>query len=281
MKPTIVAIFAVLSWPAWGADEILQESFPASKYGTVEAPLQATGGKGGGFASSWRQYHIGEGRPEEMALYVPEGLEYTDPTGQRLKAEGGAARFLQGPGKPAMLGVERPLDCSPGGALAGFSNGGTVINQGTVYVSYLIQAGVMDAPYQMLLSLDAGTVGAEDSLRFGFVNTKKFQVQRVKGQEVMGAIQQPLPGDFPMLVVVRIVFPKDGKPSEIAFWLNPTLGEEREPDNVLVLDDGGFSFRSIGLKNDVGAMTLESNVVFDEIRIGPTFASVTPKTQAP
>jgi len=80
-----------------------------------------------------------------------------------------------------------------------------------------------------------------------------------------------------MLVVLRIVFPKDGKPAEIALWLNPTLGEERDPDNVLFLEGTDFSFRSIGLQNLVGAMAPESNVVFDEIRIGPTFASVTPK----
>jgi len=131
----------------------------------------------------------------------------------------------------------------------------------------------MDAPYQMLLSLEAGTIGANDGLRLGFVNTRKFAVQRVKDRDVMGSIQQPLQGDFPMLVVIRIVFPKDDKPAEIALWLNPTLGEEREPDNVLFLDGNEFSFRSMGLKNDVGAMASESNVVFDEIRIGPTFAA--------
>lgn len=277
MKPALFAAFAALVVPAWGTDEILEESFPSSKYGAVEAPLQATGGKGGGFTSSWRQYHDGEGRPEEMALYVPEGLEYTDSTGQRLKTEGGAARLLQGPGKPAMLGVERPLDCSQGGALAQFCNGGSIINQGTVYVSYLIQAGVMNnVPYQMFFSLEAGTVGVEDGLRTGFANTAKFEVQRLKDQEVRGSIQQPLPGDFPMLVVMRILFSKDGKATEIALWLNPTLCEERDPDNVLFLDDE-FSFRSILLGNIVGALFCESNVVFDEIRIGPTFASVTPK----
>jgi len=277
VKHATFVLFVALACPVLGADEILQESFPASRYGTVEAPLQATGGEEGGFVSSWRQEHIGEGRSGEMALYVPEGLEYTDSTGQRLKVEGGAARILQGPGKPATLRVERPIDCSSGGALAGFSSAGTAIDQGTVYVSYLIQAGVMNAPYQMLLSLKAGTVGAEDGVRLGFVNTRRFQVQRVKNREGLGSIEQPLPGDFPMLVVLRIVFPKDGKPAEIALWLNPTLGEERDPDNVLFLEGNDFSFRSIGLHNLVGAMAPESNVVFDEIRIGPTFASVTPK----
>lgn len=277
MKPIYFVFFATLAWPAWGADDILQESFPASKYGAVEMPLQGTGGGEGGFVSSWRQYHIGEGRLEEMALYVPEGLEYTDSTGQRLKAEGGAARILQGPGKPAMLGVERPLDCSQGGALAQFSNGGSAINQGTVYMSYLMQAGVMNAPYQMSLSLEAGTLGAEDGLRLGFINTTKFEAMRVKDHEALGSIQQPLPGDFPLLVVVRITFPKDGKAAEIALWLNPTLGEERDPDNVLILEDNEFSFHTIFLGNTVGELIADSNVVFDEIRIGSTFASVTPK----
>jgi len=122
VKPAIFALFAALVVSASGADEMLEESFSASKYGTVEAPLQATGGKEG-FASSWRQYHIGERRPEEMALYVPEGLGYTDSAGHRLKAEGGAARILQGPGKPAMLGGT-PAGLLAGASLAIFQTGG-------------------------------------------------------------------------------------------------------------------------------------------------------------
>lgn len=277
MRLALCIVFLALSFPAWGADEMVQESFPASKYGTGETPLQGTGGAEGGFATSWKQIHAGEGRADEAALYVPAGLEYTDSLGQRLQTQGGAARIFQGPGKDALLVATRQLKCSPGSPLALFSNGGQAINQGTVYLSYLMQAEVMNAPYQMVFSLESGAFGEGNTVAIGFINTTKFEIRRWKNKEPGGFVQQPLPGDFPLLVVLKITFPKDGQPPEIAFWLNPNLGEERDPDGVLILDDNEFSFSSIALSNVVGPLIHEANLVFDEIRIGPTFSSVTPK----
>lgn len=48
MNPTFIALFAGLAWSLWGADKILEDSFPASKYGAVEASLYGAGGKEGG-----------------------------------------------------------------------------------------------------------------------------------------------------------------------------------------------------------------------------------------
>lgn len=278
LRSCIFLFFAIHGLEAWGAGEILEESFPAAKYGTEEESLHGMGGAEGGFAASWKEMHGGEGRVNEVALYVPTGLEYTDAEGNALKSEGGAAQFLMGAGGPGTMAAGRPLECSPGSALAAFSNGGQSINQGTLYISYLMFADVRNGPYQMTFSLDPADDGWINDLRVGFINSQIFEIRRVKENQYEEFVQQPVSGDFPMLVVLRVRFPKGGEQGpEIAFWLNPSLGKEREPDGVLVLNDKEFSINSLGLCHVTQAVGIDARLVVDEIRMGPTFASVTPK----
>ncbi|WP_192820129.1 T9SS type A sorting domain-containing protein [Rufibacter sp. LB8] len=182
---------------------------------------------------------------------------------------------------PAAAATSRDVNADISGTIPA----GTTTAYYSAIIKVLDDTQLGDTPdYFMHFGNDAG---AANTNLFGRLHAKKSGTgYRLAIQNISGGT--PTQTDFPLdltfgtsvLVVVKFEI-KDGN-DMATLWVNPTLGAT-EPTNGVSNSSGTNSatrFQSIGLRN--GFMSASSSgtpkVEIDEIRVGTTFASVTPGT---
>ncbi len=262
------------------AELIAYDGFTYSRHQWTEGSAAAQGIQGldGGFgwAGPWQettQYLTGiaaEARDLNDDDGLPAGartrsLSYTDSQGRRLITTPGQARTSTSNSSHAIRPLTRSLG-EPGE---------------TIWVSFLAQAGLDNASAWSFFKLRSVATGGDGNyfIRLGKVNPATtanwaYQINgRVNGVDIVSP--HPWKANGPSLVeqtfyLLKIEYPLDPAQNlQLSLWYNPDLGGEEELGEPDTFEAPNQKINFAGIRGRV-------SIDFDEIRIGTTFASVTP-----
>lgn len=232
-------------------------------------------GKGGstsdGFSGAW------ETQVFEGSIYIiPDSLVYEDRSGNTLLTEGGAVEISKGAG-----GI-RSFDTSSDGPFADYSLFGTIGLQtgGTIYFSHLWNhdeltgsgnefgnpVTIMDLTGNLLVFTNP--IASDEKFGDNYYIFRPFN-----DRDLELAIAETT-ANSSQLLVIKIEFIDGTDNDRISFYLNPLLEAEGSNTPDLVFENMDVTFNDIKLARFNG---LEQNkVVFDELRFGKTWESITP-----
>lgn len=236
-------------------------------YGT-EGPLFGTH-EGSGFHAGWSSPNGASSKLEA----VVEGLSYVDAAGAPLETSGGAVGFGSGPPGGRRI-VSAGLPTSWSDTPASWGATGAVL-----WVSYLAKLAAPMTPDGRFGGLTLHENGFNDPSQKMFLGAPFYNDEPGRlpnwGFDRPG-LAQPIYTDVPVgteptLLVAKLTFVDPG--ANVQLWVDPLLGDEATlPTPDVDVEHPAMRFNAIGLNSNL------EGFLADEVRVGPTFASVTPSS---
>jgi hypothetical protein len=244
----------------------LDVAFVHEPFDYAAAPLFGAHG-GEGFQSGWSSPNGVSSKLESLV----SGLSYVDANGAALATSGGAAGFASGPPGGRRL-VAAALPATWTDTPASWGTPGAVL--WISYVAKLAAAITPDGRFGGLTLHENGFNDPSQKMFFGapFYNDEPGRLPNW-GFDRPG-LAQPLYTDVPVtteptLLVAKLTFENPG--AQIEVWVDPLLGDEAAlPPADLEVDHPSMRFNALGLNSNLDGF------LADEVRMGPSFASVTP-----
>lgn len=255
-------------------------------YGYPAGTLIGTNTSGGtGWTAAWRP---DAETPTNHTVLSP-GLEYSDASGRGLITTPGSAFYTATTNNMPTGGDVRSFRILSGGvrsngtswiSFIGQRMGPTVTNTGTPNNLF---------PRAANLSFYEGTATADGTERFAIGNGSGAvsNLWSILPAGSVGNVTNDQRSATPMnqqaLIVLRIDH-IEGANDNMYMWVNPSLGSEPSTNTAAARSIGAFSFsfdrvRPFAGGNDTGANRPYAELALDEIRVGDSFASVTPHVQ--
>lgn len=262
--------------------EIVEESFLPEYYGPEMTLLAGLGAPVPGLQFSWEVVRVGNLRQDLAPSFIPQGLSYTDASGRRLRNAGGAIRLIQERNAVGSWNAHRLVDLSPGSPLRQFSSDGQFVDQGKIYISFLVESWSGNAPFQSTIMLgDSSHTNRGYSLHLGFINSSNLEGRAISFPPdelrpiTLAHFGRHAVSTRPNLIIAAVDFQATPGP-KVDIWVNPRLGSEPTPDGSFHFSSPGFRFDRLIPRITVGNVPHDIEAIFDEIRLGSTFSSVTP-----
>jgi len=192
-------------------------------------------------------------------------LSYEDAIQNSLAVSGGAVevRALQSGGILGLASANRALDID--GAFAPFSSAGTLVDQGTLYLSFLLQTTQFAGSHGSYLVLSAGS---GEALRIGSRDNFGFIVGQGNSSHVTVASDDA----STHLFLARMDLNPDGA-DRVTVWMDPVLGLASVPAGGAVFSGAEMSFNGVTMEV---LTTSHASLFFDELRFGAAMEDVMP-----
>jgi len=196
---------------------------------------------------------------------VGSTLSYVDSNLNSLAVSGGSIEISaqQSGSTIGLTTSNRALDID--GTFAPFSSAGTLIDQGTVYLSFLLQTTQFSGAHGSYLKLSAGSA---EALRIGSRDNAGFIVGQGNSSQTVIAFDDA----STHLFLAKLNMNASGN-DNVTVWMDPDLGLTSDPVG------GTFFF---GVEMSFNGITLEeltvssSSLLIDELRFGAEIGDVLP-----
>jgi alpha-L-fucosidase len=216
--------------------------------------------KNPGFSGPW--FYTGDHEPERPARIVPGNLS--------VPGSGGYARLETPAEQGAFNSINRALALQQGSPLAAFSSNGSAVDRGAIYLGFAVRTSWSGGTHQAVLVLNQGPGNSEEPyLAIGSINDDGYGAQFWSNSSAIAKARAAKKSTAARFMVVRIDFTA----GKLSCWVDPSAATEPAPDAVMDLPDG-FSFSNLALRNHAAPLPEDTAAEFDEIRFGPSFASV-------